>query len=186
MLYNRGYKRPEEAPNAPVPGSPTGSEFYIVTETRPDYTLRPFSKIIVFFTDDDKIGVKLIRSYYDQMIEMGISKGIIIVKDNITSFAKNEISSFVNKEIPVYIEIFLENTLMFDITEHELVPKHELISVHEKETLFNKYNIKESNLLKILSTDPVSRYYDFQKMDVIKITRPSETGGFYTNYRIVV
>lgn len=141
-------------------------------------------KVFVFFPEDEKVGVKTIREYKVLMVNENVNKAIIVVKGSITPFAKTNIE----KEIkdPMSMEIFNESELLIDITEHSLVPKHELMSHVEKELLLQKYNIKENQLPRILSTDPVARYYGFKKRDLIKITRLSETSGIYYNYRIVV
>jgi DNA-directed RNA polymerase I, II, and III subunit RPABC1 len=186
MLYNRGYERIEPMPFEKFEKL-TKDKIQIIANLRPDYTLGRWPRIIVFFHEgSEKLGVKLVKNYKDKMLSLGIDKAILIVKENVTSFAKSEINSFMTQDPPIYIEVFLESSLIFDITTHELVPKHELISDSEKKALFEKYKIKEMQLAKILKTDPIVLYYDFQEKDIIKITRSSETGGIYTNYRIVV
>jgi DNA-directed RNA polymerase I, II, and III subunit RPABC1 len=193
MLYNRGYDIPKNTDSISCMDYETfkklsNEDLTITAVLRSGYTLNKFPKIIVFFPEDPtRLGVKTIRNYYDRMIDLGINKAILVVKENITPFAKNSITSFTKlEENPVFIEVFLEKSLEIDISKHELVPKHELLSEEEKKALLDKYKIKEVQLAKMMSTDPVSRYYDFHEKDVIKITRPSETGGVYINYRIVI
>lgn len=199
MLYNRGYDVPldTEGPESRVIVMPFDKfsaiekdNLTIIMSLRPDCKINRFPKIIVFFPDDnEKLGVRLIRAYYEKMVSLNINKAILIVKENITSFAKNEILSYINTVEPeksIYIETFLESSLIFDPTTHELVPKHELLSEEEKKKFLGDYKIKEIQLGKILISDPIVRYYDFKEKDVIKITRPSETGGVYYNYRVVI
>jgi DNA-directed RNA polymerase I, II, and III subunit RPABC1 len=148
---------------------------------RNNLTIKIPGNILVYFPDEDKIGVKTIRSCKTEMAESSIKRAILVVRESITSFAKKyEIES--SDEI----EIFKESQLYFDITEHELVPKHEKLSEQEKKELLERLSIKEINLPKLLKTDAVSRFYGYHKADVIKITRPSETAGTYVSYRIVI
>jgi DNA-directed RNA polymerase I, II, and III subunit RPABC1 len=196
MLRKRGYQIDSQSVYTKA-SLPDRDNLVIVAELTEEYKhkLGDYSgRIVVFFPNDEKIGVKHIREYYNRMIDLQIQKAILVVKESITSFAKNEILSFANPSaslenpdpMPVNMEVFLDTFLMFDITEHELVPKHELLSDEEKEAVLKKYNLKPSQLPSIRTQDPISRFYDFKVNSLIKITRLSETGGISINYRIVV
>lgn len=178
MLKNRGYESvPEIDYNTFI--NMKRPDLTIITKTKPDAIIKQ-GPIIVFFPEEEKVGIKTIKTYYEEMIEQDIKRGIIVVKSCVTSFAKNEIG-----RNDIYLETFEEDSLIFDITTHELVPKHILLTQEEKVDILKKYKAKESQFPKLSINDPVSRYYDFKKLDLIKIVRPSETAGFYTNYRIV-
>ena len=137
MLRNRKYVVPEE-------NILTYEE--ILKKTKPELTIIAENindhsdKISVFFLDDDKIGVKHVRSYYEELSSNNIKNGILIVKEDITSFAKNEILNYNTKGIN--IEIYIDKYLVFDITTHVLVPKHELLDDVSKNEVFKKYHVK--------------------------------------------
>jgi DNA-directed RNA polymerase I, II, and III subunit RPABC1 len=138
-------------------------------------------KLYIFFPKfNTKVGIFTIRQYIKEMKSNNVNNAIIVVKDAITTFA----DIVINKETSLVIESFKENELKFDILQHTSVPKHELLSEEEKKELFKIYNLKESNLPKILKNDNVARYFGAKKGDVFKITRPSETSGEYITYRI--
>lgn len=191
LLYNRGYfkdpkvdeiKTPEELWKIPR------EDLCIKTRTRPDAKIqRP--NLIVFFSDEDKIGIKPIRAYKAEMIENDIQHAIIVVKNGITPYVKTNMQIEIKE--PYNIEIFMENELLIDKTEHILVPKHELLSQEERAEFLEKYNLtgqtsKTLHIPKILSSDPISRYYGLKTGDIVKISRLSETSGIYVNYRVVV
>lgn len=48
-------------------------------------------QIFVFFPDDEKVGVKPIRSYSEKMQEEDVKKAIIVIKGGITPFARSAI-----------------------------------------------------------------------------------------------
>lgn len=140
-------------------------------------------KIYVFFPSVPKIGVGNIRNYVKQMKENDVQKSIVVVKDTITAFAKQE---FI-EALPLIIDYFEEEKLLVDKTKHVLVPKHELISEKEKKEVLKMYKCtRETQLPWILRSDPIARHYDAKKGQVFKITRVSETAGKYETYRIVV
>ena len=58
-------------------------------------------------------------------------------------------------------------------------------TLNAKKNLLKKYNIKESQLQRILTSDPIVKYYGLKKGQVIKIIRPSESAGLYVNYRLI-
>ena len=192
MLYNRGYIRKDIDYN--LFKKKSHADLTIFTETRPDYKIQKGS-IFVFFPSDEKVGVKPIRTYKAEMSSKKCVRAIVVTKDGITPFARSEINSMATEKDtegngPFYIEIFTEPELMIDITEHELVPKHEVLTHEEKDLVLKQLCIKEHQLPKIMSFDPVTRYFGLglglEKGSVFKITRFSETGGNFTGYRIVV
>jgi len=140
-------------------------------------------KMFVFFPDEPKIGVKAVQNYVARMQEEGANRAIIIVRMGLTPSAKQAMRNVAPEYI---VEDFLESEMLINITEHELVPQHILLTIEEKEELFSRYRLKESQLMKMLTTDPVARYYGYKRGQVIKIIRNSDTAGRYVTHRLVV
>jgi len=74
----------------------------------------------------------------------------------------------------------------FEVTKHELVPKHSKLSEKEGKELFEKYSIELPNLPRIFKGDPAIQSLDVKDGDIIKISRKSPTAGETTFYRRVV
>lgn len=110
-----------------------------------------------------------------------ISRAIVVYRDKVSPFAKQDIAAH-----PKFIfELFKQSELLVNITKHKLVPKHQLLSDEDKKALLAKYKLNESQLPRIQRYDPVARYYGLSRLQVVKITRDSETAGRYVTYRIV-
>ena len=105
--------------------------------------------------------------------------GILVTQASITPAALRIISSV----LPLRIETFQETDLLVNITHHELVPKHVLLSAEEKKKLLERYRLKESQLPRIQTGDPVAKYLGLRRGQVVKIIRKSETAGRYASYR---
>ncbi|CAM9815112.1 unnamed protein product [Ectocarpus fasciculatus] len=142
-------------------------------------------QIFVFFPDDEKVGVKPIRSYSEKMLEEEVKRAIIVIKGGITPFARSAIQELCAQR-EVQVEDFKDAELMLDITEHTLVPEHQVLSSEQKAELLKRYKLKDTQLPRIQSTDPVARFFGMQKGQVCKITRPSETAGRYVTYRLCI
>ncbi len=137
--------------------------------------------IIVFFSNELKIGITQIRAYIEEMKQLEIEHAILITKGTYTSSATKGVVL-----APVRIELFTEKETRIDITEHSLQPKFKMCNRDEIETVLSKFDIKLTQLPRMKKTDPIARFYGAKPKDVFKITRPSETAGLYTSYRVVV
>lgn len=108
--------------------------------------------------------------------------GILVTQQAVTSAAMK----IVPVVLPSVIETFQEQDLLVNITHHELVPKHVLLSPEEKGRLLERYRLKESQLPRIQTSDPVAKYLGLRRGQVVKIIRKSETAGRYASYRWVI
>mmetsp|Transcript_25670 Transcript_25670/g.24528 ORF Transcript_25670/g.24528 Transcript_25670/m.24528 type:complete len:214 (+) Transcript_25670:163-804(+) len=185
MLTKRGYIVDEEDVNMTTDDfkmkfgdDPSRESLTILVEKADD----PTDQLFVFFPSDEKVGVKPIKTYCGRMKEENVLRAIIIVRGNLTPFAKQAI-----KEMSSHgylMEYFRDAELLVDITEHKLVPEHVVLTSQQKQELLERYRLKPSQLPRIQLTDPIARYYGLKHHQVVKIIRPSETAGRYITYRL--
>ena len=81
------------------------------------------------------------------------------------------------------IEIFELSRTVYDIMENNLVPKHTLLQGDEYKKVVDKYGT--TKLSKMLTTDPIVRYYNAKVGDIFRIERNSDETTEIV-YRIVV
>ena len=186
MLHSRGYIVPETEMNMTTQDFrsrfgdvPSREALTILVEKTDDSA----EQLFVFFPEDEKVGVKPIKTYCERMKGEPVLRAIIVVKINLTPFAKQAIREMTQRGYKV--EYFRDAELLVDITEHKLVPEHSLLSSQQKQELLSRYRLKDTQLPKIQVQDPVARYFGLKIGDVVKIVRPSETAGRYITYRIV-
>ncbi|MDH5448813.1 MAG: DNA-directed RNA polymerase subunit H [Candidatus Bathyarchaeota archaeon] len=75
---------------------------------------------------------------------------------------------------------------VFNLFDHELVPKHEILPPDEREKLLDKYRVQPYQLPRIRTSDPAVKAIGAKTGDVVKIIRNSATAGKCVVYRYVV
>jgi DNA-directed RNA polymerase I, II, and III subunit RPABC1 len=150
MLTDRGYILEEDS-----------KEDFTIRSTKIGVREKDTHKIISFICNDKKLSIQGIKDYMSIMNREGYNRCIIIYRDSVTSSAKKSLEN-------LDIELFSLQELQLDITQHRLVPKHERATKEEKEQLEKSF---KGRLPTLLHTDPISRYYYFQRGEYIRITR---------------
>ena len=55
-----------------------------------------------------------------------------------------------------------------------------------KDIFFDKYHCKKRSVPKMLTSDPIARYYNMKPNDIVRITRPSKQSGYSRSFRLVI
>ncbi|KAL1960828.1 hypothetical protein VTO42DRAFT_5811 [Malbranchea cinnamomea] len=139
------------------------------------------SVYVEYCADTQGVGTKQVRAFNHYIDSQNHHTGIFITQSPISPSAIKLLTSLPGR----FCEHFLEQELLVNITHHELVPKHVLLSAEEKRSLLQRYRLKESQLPRIQSGDPVAKYLGLRRGQVVKIIRRSETAGRYASYRWV-
>lgn len=162
----------------------------ITTESSPlDFDcVKGENKCYIKFVIFTKLRVANAKTLIENMIDEYVTDGdtiILIVKDkinNIESF-DNALSTYL-KNNNIMVQIFWIDTLLINITKHDLVPAMKILNNEEKEYIFNKENVSNFEQFPIiLKNDPVAKFYGLMIGDLVEITRPSPTVGIYKSYR---
>ncbi|KAK5096714.1 DNA-directed RNA polymerases II 24 kDa polypeptide (RNA polymerase II subunit 5) [Exophiala xenobiotica] len=139
--------------------------------------------IWVEFCADRSVGIKQTRAFAHTLQESHYTTGIFITQEQPNAAALRAFDPLL--ELGIEAKNFKEEDLLVNITKHELVPRHILLSDEEKKVLLDRYRLRETQLPRIQSDDPVARYLGLRKGQVVKIIRKSETAGRYASYRWV-
>ncbi|TIA69903.1 hypothetical protein E3P91_03380 [Wallemia ichthyophaga] len=186
LVQDRGFAVSQEeieVPYADFKGQYAGNgmidrnslHFFASLEDNPD------DQIFVYFADEPSIGIKTMRKFLTVLEERKIGRGILIYPEKLTPAANKVIAEMA---ADYKLQAFTESELQVNITHHQLVPQHEVLTAEEKKLLLQKYRLKPTQLPRILTSDPVARYFGLERGQVVKIIRPSETSGRYASYRI--
>lgn len=123
-----------------------------------------------------KLCIELMRDISDEKVQY--KHFIIIYSNKVTPIGKK----LLRNNTDIYVELFHIDRLLINITKHILVPTHILLKAEEQKSIRSKYGLK---LPRLLLNDPVSRYYNYKKDDIIKIIR-NRSNQVSISYRIVV
>lgn len=84
------------------------------------------------------------------------------------------------------ISFFLIDNLVNNPGEHVLVPKHERVPLKEQEELLKQVYAQKKQQLPwiVFHLDMQARILGLVPGDIVKITRPSPSAGYYTEYRV--
>lgn len=115
--------------------------------------------------------------------EPSYSLYILVVKEKMTQNNTKMLAS-----MKLNLQTFDIRHLQYNISKHELVPKHELVSNEsEIKEILEKFMIKTKFQLPIiLKTDAMAKYLGLKNGDIVKISRASPTAGEYIVYRCCV
>lgn len=112
-------------------------------------------RVLVKFYPDEAVSSENVREFCSLIEDRKLNGGIMIGRTPLKSQAKNRFDAFANL---MQVQYFVDKELVVNITEHELVPEHVLLDDRQKQELLAKYKLKDHQLPKILTTDPVARY----------------------------
>lgn len=191
MLKDRGYTNINTR-NERVENDTNNEEFpfdyhFIIT-----FNKNEKSNGCVILPKCTKININHVALYTKFTLESNFNSFILVCPGQITHKARNEL--IYNIKDVYDNEFFYIDELQINIVQHRLVPKHSRLSSEEKEKIVRQYighdvsghdvsghnNSKneydDDGLRKfplMLESDPISRYYNFKKGDVIKVDRGS-------------
>tara|TARA_B110000046_G_C12995928_1_gene400025 strand:+ start:568 stop:1164 length:597 start_codon:yes stop_codon:yes gene_type:complete len=161
MLRARGYVLTFTTTDADI-AERMHAERAIMTGTHPTR-----GDVCVFYHATDKLGVGALRT----LLQNTVAPRIIIVSTvGPTNFTRREGD-------PRGVQHFTYKELSVDRAKHSLVPKHILVNAEDHPDR-HKYP-------KLLTSDPMSQYYDFLIGSVVRIERVAGNSEVYNAYRIV-
>lgn len=121
-------------------------------------------KMNVYFASAKKKGVG-VHEVRDILEEVNGEKLILIYETSITFYAKQALKEY------AHVETFQAKRLYYNVTKHVLVPPHRILNESEKEEVLLAYSVQLEQCKKMLSTDPVAKYYGATVGQLIEIQR---------------
>jgi DNA-directed RNA polymerase subunit H (RpoH/RPB5) len=126
------------------------------------------------FMVENPVNVKTVETLISLMNAQSLSKGIVVYFSRITPYAKNVIEASED----VSLELFSERELRVNITKHSYVCGHTL--VEQSDPCMPYLKTVRAKLPRLLQTDPVCKFYNFQPKNIIRIIRKDGSIAYRT------
>lgn len=131
---------------------------------------------------------KMIETIYETIISP--TDTLILIHSDTVIFKPskdNRIEEYINKmyiKNKYFIQIFGVENFLFNVSHHEIVPKHTIISKEEQRKMLKDNNIiSVKNLPTIRREDPMAKYIGMKPGDICKIEFPNLSSGLSVKYR---
>jgi DNA-directed RNA polymerase I, II, and III subunit RPABC1 len=128
-------------------------------------------RILVYYADvshdSTQLGLSEISAAIAEMEKYKLRNAVIITQKSLSPSATKHIAGLVS----LNIQIFLEEEMSYDPTEHFLVPEHIPLTMEEQTQLLQEKDLDIDQLPVILTTDIMARYYGLRGGRVVKIVR---------------
>jgi len=155
MLTRRGYAKFREIPTE------NNTTAFVFTHLTRD-------TLLVWFFCHDKMNIDSIKEFIHLLEEHEIKHGLIVYQNTVTTSTRKVMENLFQFKM----ELFELKELQYDLTEFRYYCPHELLEPAKMSEVRKKFG---TSLPTLLRTDPVVRYYHFQKGDIIRITRKNNT-----------
>lgn len=134
---------------------------------------RQSAAVMVWFMETDKLNVDAMKDFIIVMDQMKIKHGIIIYHKSVTLSTKKILEQMYKYKI----ELFAAAEFRYDLTNHMYYTAHRKLEPTEAEEIVARFGSKLPILLK---SDPVARYFNFTRHDIIEITRKNGSIAYRT------
>jgi DNA-directed RNA polymerase subunit H (RpoH/RPB5) len=152
---------------------------YEITESESDKMVatRDEHNILIISVPDAKLNTNTVKLIITILQANSLDHAIVIYNDTITSGAKKIIETIYTSD-KITIECFDRTELQYNITTHRLQSQFERSSAEEYQDIKFKWGV---NLPIMLKSDPIARFYNYARGDIIKVTRKN----VFVTYKIV-
>lgn len=143
-------------------------------------------KAVVYFLPPNHLSSEVVKQIARDAQAEAYQRVIFVSPTKPNPIVRKTMDTYNRSEEDLRFELFEEDELSVNITQHELVPEHTPLSEEELKDVLHAHALELAQLPRILSTDPVARYYGLERGQVVRIERNSMSAGRYVTYRQVV
>lgn len=123
----------------------------------------------------------------EQVLDKDTGDEIILILPSEPNDTIVKTINYIYNKDGILVRALYMKRLLFDVTEHELVPPHRLLTSSQTQSLLDTYYLTTTKQIPEISMyDPVAQAIGMRPGDVCEITRPSKTSIEAKYYRVCV
>lgn len=179
MLADRGVDAPEIR-------SHLGNAGALFDASKPTLVVAsPTAKVLVVYDFSARFKVSNVKVYLDQeYMDQEYATTILVIREKPTAAVIKSLREYQKTDV----QLFLMKNLVFNVTKHELVPRHEVIRDEAAmQAILDAYQLKHKHHLPLIyDDDPVAKYYGLKPGQLVRVTRITPSTGEAVAYRCCV
>lgn len=158
------------------PGTPNSEKIYV------KYRLEERFKSTTSLTTQINEIFENVLTTKDTLIILNIGRVLIKigVKDKVDEEYVNHL--YITKNY--FVQLFGLENFLFNVSRHQLVPKHRVLSKQETTEMLTNFNCNIKNIPTMKRDDPQAKYIGLRPKQVCEIKVNNMTSGITTKYRL--
>jgi DNA-directed RNA polymerase subunit H (RpoH/RPB5) len=159
------------------------TEISAITNAKSIFSIKlPDIKTTIIYVLSSKQRINDIKAHIEELDTADDMSFILVVREKFNNSDQKKLTAMGD------FQVFQLSELQFNISKHDLVPKHELIKDEQDiNAIIEAYQLKSRTQLPfILKTDAMARYLNAKPGNIVKITRISPSSGETIVYRCCV
>lgn len=134
-----------------------------------------------------RVSRQKIMSFFEDIPANSQTEVIVMTLDPVTDMHHKAALELFLPPYQIHVSFFHIPHIVNNPLNHFLVPKHEIVPTSEHKALMDKFHMTSKGKFPLVRyhIDPIVRIIGGIPGDIIKITRPSPSAGWYDMYRVV-
>ena len=126
----------------------------------------------MFVIGEDKVGIKTARALMQSFPDGAL---VLVSIEGPTAFTRKEVDAA--GRVLQRVQFFSIAELLNNVSQHALQPAFRRLATAETVAILDKFSTTKAQLPKLRWQDPIRRYYDYAKEDLIEIKRRRAAAG---------
>lgn len=163
-----------------------GDTFEPVTPAMDETRMYTFGGVLIIYSTKTRVLANEFNNFIAFAKDNGHTSGVIIISESLTSEkVLGVLIKYISDRENPLVQMFLMNTLFFNISKHQLQPRMRILKDQERTDLAKVYPDIDK-FMRIESQDAMAKYLGARPGDVIEVVGMCEASAQNKRWRICV